>query len=73
MGASGMAGSIGREDGLVVVDCETVVGVTTADEGVVGCVESTSEEGCDVRGVSDSEMGAGAGVLDVVAGSSRTG
>jgi hypothetical protein len=46
---------------LVEVELEFVTGGPagddegSADEGVVGCVESTSEGGCDVGGVSDSD------------------
>jgi hypothetical protein len=56
----------------------------SADEGVVGCVESTSDGGCDVEGVSDSdcvimsftsescvESGSGVGGLGCDDGSSK--
>lgn len=73
-GTTGLIGIIGTTGFVAVLIWDTeadgrVEGGSKADEGVVGCVESTSEGACEVAGVSRSEAGAAVDVCDTACSS----
>ena len=73
-GTTGLIGIIGTTGFVAVLiwDIEAdgrVEGGGKVDEGVVGCVESTSEGACEVAGVSRSEAGAAVDVCETACSS----
>ena len=73
-GTTGLIGIIGTTGFVAVLVWDTgadrrVEGGGKVDEGVVGCVESTSEGACEVAGVSRSEAGAAVDVCETACSS----